>query len=180
VKTLVLDPGHGGHDPGAVGSGIREKDVVLDIARAVYARTSFHCIVLPTRISDLYIPLWRRAGFANVHKADLFISIHCNADPDDDSPGQPIAKGEEIWVHPGSVKGKEFALLMQEFTSLFASTHRGIKESDKLAVLRLTKMPAVLMEVGFVDNPRFARMPPVQEAARAISESALVWFDKEK
>jgi N-acetylmuramoyl-L-alanine amidase len=82
VKTIVIDPGHGGRDPGAVSeSGLMEKDVVLDIAKRVKTlleRGEDYQVYL-TRESDIYVPLEGRTAFANLKEADLFISIHINA-----------------------------------------------------------------------------------------------------
>ncbi len=84
VVTLVIDPGHGGHDPGAVGlKGLCEKDVVLDIAlklKNILSKNPNYKIYL-TREKDIFIPLDERTAFANGKGADLFISIHANASP---------------------------------------------------------------------------------------------------
>ncbi|MFH0810173.1 MAG: N-acetylmuramoyl-L-alanine amidase, partial [Pseudomonadota bacterium] len=85
VSRVVIDPGHGGKDPGALGpNGEKEKDIVLQIARdlARLMRNEIGCEVLMTRDSDVFIPLGERTEFANQHKADLFISVHANACPD--------------------------------------------------------------------------------------------------
>ncbi len=82
VKRIVLDPGHGGKDPGCVSSGgVKEKDIVLDLAKRLKTRIEkkIGCEVLLTRESDVFIPLDERTAFANVKKADLFISLHVNA-----------------------------------------------------------------------------------------------------
>ncbi len=84
VRTIVVDPGHGGRDPGARGrAGTREKDVVLQIAKrlAKILKKELHCRVIMTRRSDRYLPLTQRTAIANANKADLFISIHANAAP---------------------------------------------------------------------------------------------------
>ncbi|NPA95302.1 MAG: tetratricopeptide repeat protein [Thermodesulfobacteria bacterium] len=84
VRTIVVDPGHGGRDPGARGrGGTREKDVVLQIAKrlAKILKKELHCRVIMTRRSDRYLPLTQRTAIANANKADLFISIHANAAP---------------------------------------------------------------------------------------------------
>ncbi len=82
VKTIVLDPGHGGKDPGAVSpSGLMEKDIVLNIAKKtakILNRKKGYNVIL-TRTEDVFIPLEERTAIANTHKADLFISIHVNA-----------------------------------------------------------------------------------------------------
>lgn len=82
TKTIVIDPGHGGKDPGAIGrGGLREKDVALDIALRLEKRlkASCNCRVLLTRSTDIFIPLEERTAFANTNNADLFISIHANS-----------------------------------------------------------------------------------------------------
>lgn len=82
VRRLVLDPGHGGHDPGAQGAGgLREKDVVLDIAHraAPLVARELGISTLLTRDSDAFVPLDERVARANAFSADLFVSIHCNA-----------------------------------------------------------------------------------------------------
>jgi len=82
VERVVLDPGHGGHDPGAIGpSGLREKDVTLDIAHraAPILAQELGVTTLLTRDVDAFVPLHERIARANGFNADLFISIHCNA-----------------------------------------------------------------------------------------------------
>lgn len=81
IRTVVIDPGHGGHDTGALGpGGIREKDVVLDVARRLRDRLTAEGIqVLMTRKEDRFISLSQRAVFANQCQADLFVSVHANA-----------------------------------------------------------------------------------------------------
>jgi N-acetylmuramoyl-L-alanine amidase len=82
-RTVVIDAGHGGHDPGAIGpTGVYEKNVVLDIAirvRQILKKTQPSYAILLTRESDVFIPLPKRAAIANDHKADLFVSVHANA-----------------------------------------------------------------------------------------------------
>ncbi|HEX4337428.1 MAG TPA: N-acetylmuramoyl-L-alanine amidase [Polyangiaceae bacterium] len=90
VRRVVLDPGHGGHDPGAMGaSGLREKDVVLDIAHraAPLVARELGIATLLTRDSDVYVPLDERVAHANAFSADLFVSIHCNASETSGSRG---------------------------------------------------------------------------------------------
>lgn len=79
-KTIMIDPGHGGKDPGASGHGLREKDINLRFAKILAAklkRAGFN--ILYTRSTDVFIPLEERTAMANIKKADMFISIHCNA-----------------------------------------------------------------------------------------------------
>jgi N-acetylmuramoyl-L-alanine amidase len=82
VKKIVLDPGHGGKDPGCyINGGIKEKDIVLDMAKKLKIKIEkrLGCEVLLTRTTDIFIPLDERTAFANIKKADLFISLHVNA-----------------------------------------------------------------------------------------------------
>ncbi|MCL1827234.1 MAG: N-acetylmuramoyl-L-alanine amidase [Candidatus Cloacimonetes bacterium] len=82
VKTIVIDPGHGGKDPGAVGKKAYEKNVVLEVAKKLKTQLEkeFDDIkVILTRNNDVFVPLHDRTTIANSNKADLFISLHCNA-----------------------------------------------------------------------------------------------------
>lgn len=85
IRTIVIDPGHGGRDPGAIGFSKRnyEKDIVLSVAlklkEILESRTQIN--VLLTRNSDIFMPLQERTQFANTNNADLFVSLHCNASP---------------------------------------------------------------------------------------------------
>ncbi len=83
VKTIVIDPGHGGKDPGALGyqAGVQEKNVVLKIAKKLEKKmkSRLGCNIIMTRSTDKYLPLESRTAIANTRNADLFISLHCNA-----------------------------------------------------------------------------------------------------
>jgi N-acetylmuramoyl-L-alanine amidase len=83
VKRVVLDPGHGGKDPGASFRGLVEKDLALDVAKRAAPRIAkqLGAEVLLTRSRDVFVPLEDRIAFANTHDADLFVSIHLNASP---------------------------------------------------------------------------------------------------
>lgn len=96
VHTVVIDPGHGGHDSGCLGSFSQEKNLVLAIALKL--RDSLQAAwpdmkIIMTRTDDTFIPLKKRADIANVNKADLFISIHCNF-----MPGLTATRGTETYV----------------------------------------------------------------------------------
>jgi N-acetylmuramoyl-L-alanine amidase len=147
---IILDSGHGGEDSGATFRDLKEKDITFDICLAALERLQlFHWVAL-ARTSDMYVSLADRVKTANWWKADLFVSVHCNADPDSDEPGMPEAKGEEIWIHPSSVTGRHVAQAIKGHVDEFFSKHkfRGIKESKGLYVLHKTQMPAVLIETG--------------------------------
>ncbi len=95
IKKVVIDAGHGGDDPGAVGKNSKEKNIALAIALKLgnFIKTNFPDIeVIYTRKTDVFIELYRRAQIANSNKADLFISIHCN------STISTEVKGTETWV----------------------------------------------------------------------------------
>ncbi len=95
IRTVVIDPGHGGKDPGAVYGNVREKDIVLDIALKLgqYIKNTFPDVqVVYTRDKDVFVPLFKRAEIANRNKADLFISIHVNA------VGRGSAQGTETYI----------------------------------------------------------------------------------
>ena len=111
VKRVVLDPGHGGHDPGAIGpSGLREKDVTLDVAHraAPLLARELGISTLLTRDSDDFIPLDERAARANAFQADLFISVHCNASED------PAARGFMTFVLDDSRDTTAFSVAARE------------------------------------------------------------------
>lgn len=94
--TLVIDPGHGGKDPGAIGRFSREKNINLSVAKAFGELVEKNCPdvkVVYTRKTDVFIPLARRAEIANDAKADLFVSIHTNA-----LPGRAISRGAETYT----------------------------------------------------------------------------------
>jgi len=83
VGTIVIDPGHGGKDPGAIAFGLKEKDIVLKVAKklAEHLRNDLDAKVLLTRNDDYFLPLEERTAIANTNDADLFISLHINAHP---------------------------------------------------------------------------------------------------
>ena len=90
VRKIVLDPGHGGKDPGAIGEGgVAEKDIVLSVAKKLAAKLkmAMGIEVVLTRTDDQFIPLEDRTAVANAQNADLFISLHMNASPNGDAKG---------------------------------------------------------------------------------------------
>ncbi len=96
MKTVVIDAGHGGHDPGCLGSDSREKHITLAVAKRLAAAiqsTHPDLRVILTRDTDVFIPLHERAAIANRNQADLFISIHCNF-----MPGKASVQGSETYV----------------------------------------------------------------------------------
>src|SRR5437762_1812473 len=170
VETVVLDPGHGGHDRGAVCRYGYEKDFALDVARKLRPLLQAKGLrVVMTREGDYFVPLEVRAQIANAARNSIFVSIHFNATNDD-----PNARGFEIFsftprgapstsdnavapsalsMQPGSeVDTQSVALSACIYHSLLGHIpefDRGIKRA-RFAVLRLTKVPAVLIEGGFL------------------------------
>lgn len=84
VRKIVIDPGHGGKDPGAVAFGLKEKDITLILSRKLskLLRETYHYEIVLTRTKDVYVPLEERTAIANANKSDLFISVHINAHND--------------------------------------------------------------------------------------------------
>ena len=148
-RLIVIDAGHGGHDPGAVGSQAKEKDIALKAALSLEKQLKqLGFKVYMTRSKDEYIGLYDRADIANDLNADLFISIHINASTSAD------AKGVEVLYNSDSMSGgKGLATLIQkELVSDLGATNRGIVQRPNLVVLRETEMPSVLCELGFISN----------------------------
>src|SRR5438874_5284870 len=170
VQTVVLDAGHGGHDKGQVSRYGAEKDFALDVARKLRPILQAKGLrVIMTREGNYFVPLEVRAKIANSARNSIFVSIHFNATNDD-----PNATGFEIFsftprgapstsdtamssssysMQPGStVDSQSMALSACIYHSLLGHIpeyDRGIKRA-RFAVLRLTKVPAVLIEGGFL------------------------------
>ena len=89
IGTIVLDPGHGGKDPGAIAFGMKEKNIVLKTGKrlAAHLREKLGATVILTREDDSFMPLEERTAIANTHSADLFVSLHINAHPSPDIRG---------------------------------------------------------------------------------------------
>jgi N-acetylmuramoyl-L-alanine amidase len=155
---VVLDPGHGGPDPGAVGiNGLRETDVVLDVSLQVAQILQAKGVqVLLTRTSEVDVDLPPRVALANNSGADLFLSIHANAL----SMSRPDVNGIETFYFQGG-RSKAFAEAIQAQMLVVSpgSPDRGAR-SGRFFVIRRTVMPAALAEMGFVtgqlDSPRLA------------------------
>lgn len=149
---VCIDAGHGGVDPGAMFRDLKEKSVTLSIARKLrdmLVQTPIEVVM--TRNSDDTLGLRKRVEIANDAKCDLFISIHTNADSDEDEDGMPEAKGQEIFYLSEAGKklaGKIGAGLQAEFPD---EPWRGLKQRG-LYVVKKTDMPAVLVEVAFIDD----------------------------
>ena len=186
VLTIVLDPGHGGHDTGAIGpSGLMEKDVVLDLAlrlrRLLVERLGAR--VLMTRTEDVFIPLPERTAIANRAKVDFFVSIHANAavkrnavgfetyyftrEPSD-SDARASAQRENLVIESDGVRGSDQESLLRITLADMAVT-RDMRESGELAEFVLTSLDKLLR----VEN-RGVKSGPFYVLATAAMPAILV------
>lgn len=148
-RIIVLDPGHGGADPGAMGGqGVREKEVNLEVAlRLKDLLEDAGASVVLTRLDDQYVGLYERAAIANQVGAAIFISIHTNFHPD------PKVTGIEIYHYPDRVNSHRLAsLLLEEMTRATGLQPLSVKINKEFVVTRETQMPSVLVEMGFLSN----------------------------
>lgn len=197
VRTIVIDAGHGGKDPGAIGiSGVYEKDVVLDIAKRVERTLETRGFkVVMTRSTDDFITLNKRTEIASRNNADIFVSIHANSSPSRGVFGMETFTLKDLNEadHNEEQRLRNHYLMFQELqmkrtsadvksiladmlylnkqayadtlgesvlnsaTRLAKVGDRGLKES-RFFVLRNTLVPAVLVEVGFLTNPKEEKM----------------------
>ncbi len=151
--TVLLDPGHGGHDVGAKGRrGIHEKDINLDVARKVKEKLQTQGMrVLMTRNADNFISLWGRVGVSRKYKPDIFVSIHTNA------ARNRNVNGIEFFCYTNANlrnKTKSFQLAKSIQSKMIAQVKarsRGVKGA-RFFVLRNAPTPAILIEVGFITH----------------------------
>jgi len=191
VHTIVIDPGHGGDETGAVGpAGTEEKNVTLELAQELRQSLQAHLPVEVdlTRTGDVSMPLDDRSAFANAHKADLFISLHLNSTRGktahgaetyflsltaSDEAAAEAAEAENasqpdggdplydlqlmLWDLAQSrhlAESQRLAKLIQaELNDSLDLRDRGVKQAP-FRVLKGAAMPAVLVEVGFINNPQ--------------------------
>lgn len=159
-KIVVIDPGHGGFDPGTNTAELNEKDITLDIGRKVVTLLDQNpnIKVYTTRTTDTYVDLQDRAQFAN-KLADLFVSIHVNANDQILS-----ANGTEVYYYPNAnesiynITSKECAEIMCDSLSATLNSRRRENKKDSYIVIRETKMPSILCEVGFLTNKEEAKL----------------------
>lgn len=151
---IFIDPGHGGSDPGAVGiNGTRESDVALKIGTELKNLLKTHGFaVRMSRETDIDVSLTRRTELANKFEADLFISIHCNGFTN------PTACGSEVYSFPGNAEAQRLSrILLWHICNGLGTISRGTKK-ENFAVLRMSRMPAVLVETAFITNPDEEKM----------------------
>lgn len=171
MRPICLDPGHDHLHRGAVYSDVKEEEVVLEVC--IHAKKILEYYNIPTVLTrtdekeldpDKSKCLMARPAMAAAQNCNMFVSVHTNADPDEDAPGMPEAHGEEIWVYPGSVSGKKLAEGLVESIDIIMPDEpfRGVKEAN-FGVLRGAHeagMAGCLVELGFIDtsasNRKFA------------------------
>lgn len=146
--TIMLDAGHGGRDPGAVYNGRQEKDDTLALTLAVGELLQERGIdVLYTRTSDVYESPYQKAMEANEAEADFFISFHRNSSPEPNT-----YSGVESLVYNKSGLKLAMAENINEQLESVGFVNLGVKERPGLVILRRTRMPSVLVEVGFINS----------------------------
>lgn len=179
-KIIVLDAGHGGDDPGAIGNSLREKDLTL--AMLLSANKLFEedgtikCYV--TRNDDTYLSLSQRAAFAN-ELGDAFISIHINA------ATNPAAKGTETYsLYPndqgnGLISYTLAEEILNQLLGKLGTINRGVKTAN-WTVIKESKIPATLIEIGFISNPDEAAMMAknIDEVGESIYKGIVNLFEK--
>ncbi len=184
---IVVDPGHGGYDPGACNTtvGVEEKAVNLSIATALHRSLLWagHASLM-TRDGDRYVTLSDRVALAKAHRADAFISIHCNA------AVNRQACGTEVWTDVGDTPADPLATEIGEAMQaalLWSPLRRDDRDADldkegRFYVLRMTRCPAVLVECGFISHDvearRLAEMATVNATAGAISLGICRWAER--
>ena len=178
--TVVIDPGHGGPDPGAIGiGGIRETDVVLEVSKIIEKLLSDKGVKAKlTRKNEVNLDLPPRVSFANRINADIFVSIHANA-----SRGKRRdINGLETFYYRGW-KGRLLAKRIQKQILKVSpgSPHRGVKQG-RFYVIKNTRMPAVLVEIGFLtgrlDARRLEKTAHRKRIAYAIAKGILEYLSK--
>jgi N-acetylmuramoyl-L-alanine amidase len=159
MVKIYLDAGHGGKDPGAIGNGLQEKNVVLDISKRIEQKLQAYknVEIMQTRTDDTFLSLDQRTDKANTWGADCFLSIHLN------SATSNLARGFETYIYNGSVSPATVAyqnLIHEEVIKKIGkmiSSDRGKKKAN-FAVLRESNMKACLGENLFVSNSSDANL----------------------
>lgn len=170
-KNILIDPGHGGKDPGTLGIrlggsyGMPEKAIVLDISKKVAAKLSaMGARVRLTRTDDRFIELDERAAMVNRYGADIFVSIHA------DYIDNPSIEGPTCYVARQSTpQSRKIAQsILNEFTKS-GITPRGLRQADYRVLVRHPK-PATLVEVGYLSNAREARLLNTESYRNRVAE----------
>ena len=152
--VIILDAGHGGTDPGAIGSSLYEKTVVLDVTKRAeaYLRSKYDYEVRLTRSTDVYLTLTQRVQAAKNLKGNLFVSFHANA------ATSSAAKGVETFYSTSSAHSAKSRVLATNIQSnlmgkMSGMTNRGVKTANYY-VITYNTMPSALVELGFITSPQ--------------------------
>lgn len=175
--NIVLDPGHGGKDPGSIGfNGVYEKDLINSTTDKVasYLRETGANVIL-TRKSDAYVSLDDRILISNTYQTDAFVSIHYNAFP------VPIVRGTSTYYYAGGEDKSLAHHIQSSLTAMNSVYDRGIRQGD-YKVLRENSDLAVLIELGFITNPDELQSMQTSEfqneAAEAITNGLINYFSQ--
>ena len=175
MALVAIDAGHGGGNPGAVYNGRQEKDDVLALALAVGNILEQNGVeVYYTRTSDVYESPYQKAMEGNAVNADYFVSLHRNSSP---YPNQYT--GVETLVYNRYGEAARLAYNINSGLADLGFENQGVNERQNLVVLNRTRMPAALVEVGFIntdaDNQLYDER--FNEIAQAIADGILatVW-----
>lgn len=196
IRTIVLDPGHGGSDRGAKGRSGTEKTLTLDLARRVKRHLEKNGVrVLLTRSSDRTVPLEDRVQFCKSKKADVFVSLHFNSGgaaasgietyclPPAGAPATADVRARRHFVRaPGNRHDDHNVLLahlvQQSLLRATGACDRGVRRA-RFYVLRYASCPAILVEAGFLSNraeeQRIVKADYREAMARAIAEGILAY-----
>lgn len=175
MVKVMLDPGHGGKDPGASGNGVTEKVAVLSTAFEVKAELEKYGVtVAMTRTTDVFLELSDRANKANAWGADLFVSCHYNA-------GGGVGAEVIHSIYGGTGKTLAENIMKTLISEIGVKTHKGAysregSNGDYYAVIRQTNMPGVIVEPGFVDSSdsqNFDTLAKQQRVGKAIAHGIL-------
>lgn len=171
-KIVILDAGHGGHDPGAVSTvnGVQEKELNLDLTlkTKTFIERESNIKVYLIRSTDVFYELGQRAKIANNVYGDLFVSIHNNVSIN----GK--AQGSETFYYNNAVSGKISSskaaqLIQKHMVSAMKNNNRGVKNTGYY-VVKYTKIPAVLVEGEFLDHPIEGKKLATQERRQQLAK----------
>lgn len=146
MTKIFIDPGHGGSDPGAVGNGLREKDLTLTISKKIESILKGVATVKLSRTNDKTLSLAQRTKMANDWGADYFLSVHINAGG---------GTGYEDFIYSGSVRSKTISIrdtIHAEIVKQIPEVRNRGKKRANFAVVRDSEMPAMLTENLFIDT----------------------------
>lgn len=144
MSKVFLSAGHGGTDPGAVGYGMKEKDINLQVMLSCQHELARHGVtVIVSRSKDENDPVTQEVREANASGANVAVSFHTNAGGGD---------GSETFYWQGDANGLRLAQLCEKYTKELGQNSRGVKPGNHLWFVKATKMTAVLCEIGFIDN----------------------------